>query len=86
MTVARFCLAVSALVTFASAANANPNYVVPLDAIRELELAHAFGSLFDRYIVTTGVGTAVVEARRMGREIAAELKTQGVDGVILTAT
>lgn len=70
----------------ASAANANPNYVVPLDAVRELEGAHAFASLWPRYIVTTGVGTAVVEARRMGREIAAELRTQGVDGVILTAT
>lgn len=70
----------------ASAANANPNYVLPLDAMRELENAHAFASLYPRYIVTTGVGTAVVEARRMGREIAAELRTQGVDGVILTAT
>ena len=70
----------------ASAANANPNYVLPLDAVRELERAHAFGSLYPRYVVTTGVGTAVVEARRMGREIAAELRSQGVDGVILTAT
>ena len=70
----------------ASAANANPNYVVPLDALRELERAHAFGSLYPRYIVTVGVGTAVAEARRMGREIAAELRTQGVDAVILTAT
>jgi len=70
----------------ASAANANPNYVVPLDAVRELEGGRAFASLWPRYIVTTGVGTAVVEARRMGREIAAELRTQGVDGVILTAT
>ncbi len=70
----------------ASAANSNPNYVVPLDALRELETAHAFGALHPKYIVTTGVGTAVVEARKMGREIAADLKAQGVDGVILTAT
>jgi glycine reductase len=70
----------------ASAANANPNFVVPLDALRELERSHEFATLYPRYIVTTGVGTAVVEARRMGREIAADLKTQGVDGVILTAT
>ncbi len=70
----------------ASAANANPNYVVPLDALRELEKSHAFGALYPKYIVTTGVGTAVVEARRMGREIAADLRTQGVDGGILTAT
>ena len=70
----------------ASAANSNPNYVVPLDAVRELQHAHAFGELDDRYIVTTGVGTAVVEARRMGREMAAQLKERGVNGVILTAT
>ena len=69
-----------------SAANANPNYVVPLDAVRELERGHAFAALHSRYYVTVGVGTAVAEARRIGREIAADLRSQGVDGVILTAT
>jgi glycine reductase len=69
-----------------SAANANPNYVIPLDAVRQLERAHEFGGLFGRYYVTVGVGTAVGEARRIGREIAADLRTSGVDGVILTAT
>ena len=59
---------------------------MPLDAFRELEKAHAFGALYSSYIVTTGVGTAVVEARKMGREIAADLKARGIDGVILTAT
>ena len=69
-----------------SAANANPNYVVPLDALRELEREHAFASLHPRYYVTVGVGTAVTESRRIGREIAADLRANGVDGVILTAT
>jgi glycine reductase len=69
-----------------SAANANPNYVVPLDALRELERAHAFGSVFARYYVTVGVGTAVMESRRIGREIAADLRANEVDAVILTAT
>ena len=69
-----------------SAANANPNYVLPLDAVRELERGRAFGKLYSRYYVTVGVGTAVAESRRIGREIAAELRAQGVDGVILTAT
>jgi glycine reductase len=69
-----------------SAANANPNYVVPLDALRELERAHAFASIYPRYYVTVGVGTAVAESRRIGREIAAELRANGVDAVILTAT
>ena len=69
-----------------SAANANPNYVVPLDAMRELERAHAIGSIYSRYYVTVGVGTAVTESRRIGREIAADLRANGVDAVILTAT
>ena len=69
-----------------SAANANPNYVVPLDALRELERAHALGSLYSRYYVTVGVGTAVTESRRIGREIAADLRANKVDAVILTAT
>jgi glycine reductase len=69
-----------------SAANANPNYVVPLDALRELERAHAFASVYGRYYVTVGVGTAVSESRRIGREIAADLRANGVDAVILTAT
>lgn len=69
-----------------SSANANPNYVVPLDALRELERSGAFGATHPRYYVTAGVGTAVAEARRMGREIAADLRAQDVDAVILTAT
>lgn len=69
-----------------SSANANPNYVVPIDALRELEQSGEFGSLHPRYYMTVGVGTAVAEARRMGREIAADLRQQEVDAVVLTAT
>jgi len=69
-----------------SSANANPNYVVPLDVIRELESGGVLGAVHDAYYVTAGVGTAVAEARRMGREIAADLRSRNVDGVILTAT
>lgn len=69
-----------------SSANANPNYVVPVDVLRELEAAGAIGPLHDSYYVTVGVGTAVGEARRMAREIAEDLRSRQVDGVILTAT
>ena len=69
-----------------SSANANPNYVVPLDALRELERGGTFAAVHPRYYMTVGVGTAVAEARRMGREIAEDLRSQDVDAVILTAT
>ena len=69
-----------------SSANANPNYVVPVDVARELERSGAFGVLHEAYYVTAGVGTAVAEARRMGREIAEDLRARNVDAVILTAT
>ena len=70
----------------ATAANANPNYVVPLDAMRDLLKEGAFKDLLPRYYVTSGVGTSVAEGRRLGREIAADLKRSGVDAVLLTAT
>ena len=65
---------------------ADPNRVVPLDALRTLEHAHVFGSLHDYYYVTVGVGTAVNNARRFGEDIARELHAAEVHGVILTAT
>jgi len=69
-----------------TAARADPNRVVPLDALRALEDEHVFASLHDYYYVTVGVGTAVNNARRFGEEIARELHAADVQGVILTAT
>jgi glycine reductase complex component B subunit gamma len=63
----------------------NPNRLVPLDTARNFE-KKIFGELNDTYFATTGVMTSFVNARRMGREIAQRLKTEGVDGVILTST
>jgi glycine reductase complex component B subunit gamma len=64
----------------------DPNRLVPLDVMRDLEREKAFGKLHDSYYVTTGVATTVENAKRMGRAIASELKEAGVDGVILTST
>jgi glycine reductase len=69
-----------------TAARADPNRVVPLDALRQLEHEHLFADLHDYYYVTVGVGTAVNNARRFGEEIAQELHAADVQGVILTAT
>ena len=68
-----------------SAARTNPNLVVPLDALRLLE-GKIFAQLHPYYYVTAGVGTSVIEARRMAREIAAELHRARIGGVVLTAT
>lgn len=67
-------------------ANDNPNRVVPLDLLRELEKGGEIGSLYDYLITTTGNSTSVADATRMGKEIAAELKNANIDAVIMTST
>mgnify|MGYP001375674627 FL=1 len=67
-------------------ANVDPDVVVPLDVMRELEREGVFNKLHPYLYTTTGTGTSVVNAERFGREIGHELKEAGVDGVILTST
>lgn len=66
--------------------NADPNRLVPLDVVRELESTGQISRLHDEIIVTTGNGTSVDSARHFGIEIAAELRTAEVQAAILTAT
>ena len=65
---------------------ANPNLVLPLDALRDLERDGAFGRLVDFYCTTTGNDQRLLDCRRNGAEIAETLKGGGVDGVLLVAT
>lgn len=67
-------------------ANLDPDVVVPLDEMRELEKEGVFGKLYDKFYTTTGTGTAVAFAEKFGQEIGKKLKEAGVDGVILTST
>jgi glycine reductase len=60
--------------------------LVPLDAARALEHAHAFGSLHDAFYTTSGVDTPIAVAARHGQEIAADLRESQVGAVILTGT
>ena len=69
-----------------TAANADPNRLVPLDAARELERRGAFGSLHAAFYTTSGVDTPVATAAKFGQEIAAELREANVGAVILTGT
>ena len=67
-------------------ANQDPDVVVPLDVMRELEKEGVYGSLHPIFYTTTGTGTAVAFAEKFGQEIGAELKKAGVDAAILTST
>lgn len=69
-----------------AAADANPNVIVPLDALRELEKENKFGKLHPYFYTTVGTGTTQAEAARMAREILEKLEEDKVDGVIMVST
>jgi betaine reductase len=67
-------------------ANLDPNRIVPVDVMRELQKAGKIGDVYKYFYTTTGTGTSVANATRFGVEIGRELKEAGVDGVLLTST
>lgn len=67
-------------------ANENPNVVLPVDAMRELERAGVFGKLHNTIYSTTGTGTSVQFSEAFGQEIGEELKRAEVSAAILTST
>jgi len=66
--------------------NEDPNRLVPLDVLRQMEKIGIFKELFPLLFVTTGVATTMANGKRIGKAIAGELKECDVSGVILTAT
>lgn len=64
----------------------DPNRLVPLDALRELEAKGAIGELHHEFISTSGLANPLSNTRRMGKEMAEKVKQEGVDAVILTST
>ena len=69
-----------------SYANENPNRVVPLDVLREMEKNGEIGSIHPYFYSTVGNGTAVASAKKYGTEIGQKLIDDHVDAVILTST
>jgi glycine reductase len=69
-----------------STVNADPDRLIPVDAMRSLERAGNFGRLHDYYYVTTGTGAMPAKMQELGAGIAEELSASGVNGVVLTAT
>jgi glycine reductase len=67
-------------------ANRDPNRLVPLDTMRDLEREGVIGKLHEFVHSTGGAHAAVDNATNIGQGIAARLKAAGVTGVILTST
>ncbi len=64
----------------------DPNRLVPVDVLRDLEREGIIGKLHEKFYSTTGVANIVEVMRKLGQRIAEELKAEGVSGVILTST
>jgi glycine reductase len=64
----------------------NPNLVIPLDVMRDLEKEGVIGELANYFVTTTGTGTAVNNAKGFGEEFSQKLVDDGIDAVVLTST
>ena len=66
--------------------NQNPHYGVPLDALRAAEDHRMIAKLYPFYYVVPGNQGAPSVIRRIGQEIANDLREEGVDGSLLVST
>jgi len=64
----------------------DPNRLVPVDVLRDLEKEGAIGKLHNKFYTTAGAVCIVENIRRIGQAIADELKAEGVSCAILTST
>jgi len=69
-----------------AAADANPNVITPIDALKVMEKEGVFGKLHSYFYTTVGTGTTQAEAMRMANEILPYLQEDSVDAVILVST
>lgn len=69
-----------------AAANDDSDVIVPLDAMRQYEKEGKIGGVYKYFFSTVGTGTTQAEAARMGKEIAEQLKRDGIRAAILTST
>jgi len=64
----------------------DPDRLVPLDVMRDLEREGVVGELYDEFLSTSGLANPLSNTRRMGREMADKAKHLGIDAIILTST
>ena len=65
--------------------NSNPNYILPLSFLRDLERQGKVGRVHEHIYALPGVSTPVAVSAGHGRSIAADLKAGGVEGALLVA-
>ena len=68
------------------ACNQDPNRVLPIDVLRDMEREGRIGKLHDKFYTTVGNGTSVANSKAYGAEIAMHLQKAGVTAAILTST
>jgi glycine reductase len=66
--------------------NEDPNYVLPLDVMREIEDAGLVNDVHGEVLSVSGVGTHVTDSKRIGAEMAQYLKKKNINGALLVAT
>lgn len=66
--------------------NTNPNYILPLSFLRDLERQGRIGKVHEWIYALPGVSTPVAMSARLGKSIAEDLRAGGVEGVLLVAT
>ena len=69
-----------------AAADACPDVIMPIDAMRAYEKEGKYKRLHNYFYATVGTGTTASEAARMASEIIPYLQEDGVNAIILTST
>lgn len=69
-----------------AAADADPNVITPVDALKVLEKEGFYGSLHPYFYTTVGTGTTEAEAQRMAKEMVPYFQEDNVDAIIMVST
>ena len=67
-------------------ANEDPNRVMPIDVLRQMEREGKIGKLHRYFYSTVGNGTAVASSRKFAEEYAQKMLQAGVQACIMTST
>src|SRR5207253_3659120 len=72
----------SPLFPYTTLFRSNPNYILPLSFLRDLERQGRVGKVHEHIYALPGVSTPVAVSAGHGRSIAADLKAGGVNGAL----